>query len=188
MPFLEVASSWMTSCEMTWHAMAFREVVNHFDLLSFIHSWRRPTWPKCSAIDCYWLIDSATYLYARQDLCICQLPQQAIKLTTVNADWMCIGSVVLGAYQYALGSFTSRPHAAVENRANFHVSWMKMVISVVELFVISRFVFKFLMDMHRKRVSTEQSLRCLRFERAWIIRHRYFLRRRMLRYKWDSCI
>ena len=29
---------------------------------SFVCRWWRPTWPKRSAINCYWLIDSATYL------------------------------------------------------------------------------------------------------------------------------
>ena len=41
-----------------------RSRINH----CFVCSWRRPTWPKHPAISCYWLIDSATYVYAHQDL------------------------------------------------------------------------------------------------------------------------
>ena len=29
---------------------------------SFVCSWWRPTWLKCPAISCYWLIDSAMYM------------------------------------------------------------------------------------------------------------------------------
>ena len=39
-------------------------------------------------------------------------------------------------------------------------------VSVVKLFMISCFVFNFLMDMHRKCVSTERSCRHLQFERT----------------------
>ena len=33
----------------------------------FVRSWRRPTWLKCPAISCYWLINSARYIFAHQD-------------------------------------------------------------------------------------------------------------------------
>ena len=58
--------------------------------------------------------------------------------------------------------------------------WNKMAFSVVELFVINYFMFKFLIDMLCKRVSTERSRRRLKLEHARITRHHYFLRRRML--------
>ena len=50
--------------------------------------------------------------------------------------------------------FTLRLHAAAEIRAICHVSGIKMAFSVVELILISCFLFKFLVDMHRERVAT----------------------------------
>ena len=76
--------------------------------------------------------------------------------------------------------FTSRLHAAAEICAICHVSGIKITFSVVELILISCFLFKFLVDMHRKRVATERNCRRLRLELARIVRHRHFLRRRML--------
>lgn len=45
---------------------------------------------------------------------------------------------------------------------------IKMLLSVVELFVFSSCVLKFPMDMHNRRISTEQNYCCLRIERARI--------------------
>ena len=62
----------------------------------FASSWRRPTWPKCPAISCYWLIDSATNMLIKIYLSVKKPHQQFSRHYNVTLKiWLEIAEILL---------------------------------------------------------------------------------------------